>query len=257
MELWQERNKNVRPDSLLTFVGLTWSTKLEALTIFLNAHAKKAKLCDKVPDKLHWPLHAISMTMRQLQSCQDANIWFMPCILYSSKTVALFPSVVKMMNIILHIPLLISHVFIYQASGYIIIYIAGDWTKKTLNDLQGNQNTFGPNQSEMLIFPIWTICKIFTVCDYAGFSHAKFLPWDLWACLHLYVKSSSDHDNSQLKNNLAVWYGKNGKPKPLLNGFKALKARPKRIIWIFAVIPFVDTDFYVACCSVDGMAAWF
>lgn len=26
--------------------------------------------------------------------------------------------------------------------------------KKTLNDLQGNQNTFGPNQSEMLIFPI-------------------------------------------------------------------------------------------------------
>lgn len=28
--------------------------------------------------------------------------------------------------------------------------------KKTLNDLQGNQNTFGPNQSEMLIFPIWT-----------------------------------------------------------------------------------------------------
>lgn len=247
------------PDSLFTFVGLTWSTKLEALTIFWNAHTKKAKLCDKVADELHQTLHAVSMTMGQLQSCQDANICFMPCILYSSKTVALFPNVVKMMNIILHIPLLISHVFIYQASGYIIIYITGDWTKKNPQRPPRKSKHIWAKPKWNANFSHMNHChsKIFTICDYAGFSHAKFLLWDLWACLHLYVKSSWDHDNSQLKNNLVVWYGKNGKPKPLLNSFKALKARPKRIIWIFAVITSVDTDVYVASCNVDGMEAWF
>lgn len=110
------------------------------------------------------------------------------------------------MNVILHVPLLISHVFIYPASGYIIIYITGDRTKKTTpNDLQGNQNTFGPNQSEMLIFPIWTTAtaKYLLFVIMQG-SHVKFLLWNLWACLHLYVKSSSNRHNSQLRNYLVV-----------------------------------------------------
>lgn len=64
--------------------------------------------------------------MGRLGPCLDINIWLMPSILPSLKTVALFPSVLKMMNIIFHIPLLISCVFMYQASGYIIIYITGD-----------------------------------------------------------------------------------------------------------------------------------
>lgn len=158
-----------------------------------------------------------------------------------------------------------SHPFAHQPC----VYIPSIWLHYYLYYRRLNQKNpqWPPRKSKHIwAKPKWNAdfshmnhchSKIFTVCDYAGFSHAKFLPWDLWECLHLYVKSSSDHDNSQLKNNLVVWYGKNGKPKPLLNGFKALKARPKRIIWIFAVIPFVDTNFYVACCSVDGMAAWF
>lgn len=65
-----------------------------------------------------------------LWSCLDINIWFMPWNFYNLKAVDPFLNVLKMMNIILHIPLLISHVFMYQASGYIIIYIAGVCTKK-------------------------------------------------------------------------------------------------------------------------------
>lgn len=90
------------------------------------------------------------------------------------------------MNIILHIPLLISHVFMYQASGCIIIYIAGDCTKKSLNNLQGNQNTFGPNWSKMLIFPLWTIATAkYLLFMIIQASPAEFLQWDLQACLHL------------------------------------------------------------------------
>lgn len=59
----------------------------------------------------------------------------MPWNFYNLKAVTPFLNVLKIMNIILHIPLLISHVFMYQASGYIIIYIAGDCTKKSLNNL--------------------------------------------------------------------------------------------------------------------------
>lgn len=134
----------------------------------------------------------------------------MPWILSSLKTVALFPSILKMMNIILYIPLLISRVFMYQASGYIIIYITGDWTKKTHNNLQGNQNTFGPNKSEMLIFPLWTTATAkYLLFMIMPASLAKFLLWDLWSCLHLWhVKSSSNGDNSQLRNNLVVRYEK-------------------------------------------------
>lgn len=110
----------------------------------------------------------------------------MPWNFYSLKAVALFLNVLNMMNIILHIPLLISHVFMYQASGYIIIYIAGDCTKKSLNNLQGNQNTFGPNRSKMLIFPLWTIAMAkYLLFMIIQASPAEFLLWDLEACLHL------------------------------------------------------------------------
>lgn len=82
--------------------------------------------------------------------------------------------------------------------------------KKTLNNLQGNQNTFGPNQSEMLIFPLWTTATTkYLLFMIMQASQAKFLLWDLWACLHLeHVKSSSNRDKSRLRNNLVVRYGK-------------------------------------------------
>lgn len=200
MEWWQERKQNV--SQILRSLALisdhywfasghshatmfqTSSVKLGTATIFWAACAQRARMYNKAPKKLHCPLHAIPTTVGRLWSCLDVNIWFMPCILYSLKPVALFHSPLKMMNITLHIPLLISHVFMYQASGYIIIYITGDWTKKTLNNLQGNQNTFGPNQSEMLIFPIWTTATakylLFMIMQ-----ASKFLLQNVWAWLHL------------------------------------------------------------------------
>lgn len=162
MEQWQERNKNVsqilRSPALIldNYCFASWhshttmfqpsSVKLGISTIFWNSCAVRARLCDKAPNKLHQSLHAIPITMGRLWSCPDINIWFMPCILYSLKTVALFPSVLKMMNIILHIPLLISHVFMYQASGYIIIYITGDWTKKPSTTSKEIKTHLGQNK---------------------------------------------------------------------------------------------------------------
>lgn len=196
MEQWQERNQNVsqilRALALIlaNYCFASWhshttmfqpsSVKLGTSTIFWNSCAEGGRIVWQKPKQF-------APVVPWLWPCPNINILFMPCILYSLKTVALFPRVLKM-HIILHIPLLISHVFMYQASGCIIIYITGDRTKKktNLNNLRGNQNTFGPNQSEMLIFPLWTTAT----AEYLLFmimraSHAKFLLRDLWARLHL------------------------------------------------------------------------
>lgn len=92
-----------------------------------NVSELKGKIVWKSPKQIAL---VTPFTMGRLWSCLDINIWIMPSILYHLKPVALFPSVLKMMNIILHIPLLISHVFMYQASGYVFIYITAYWTKK-------------------------------------------------------------------------------------------------------------------------------
>lgn len=75
------------------------------------------------------------------------------------------------MNIILHIPLLISHVFMYQASGYIIIYIAGDCTKKTSQQPPRKSKHISAKRKQNADFSPMNHChgKIFTVYDYSGF----------------------------------------------------------------------------------------
>lgn len=173
MELWQDTNQKARSNSVLNSVNFTWSTKLRTLKIVWDTHTEKVKIvrgCCRQATAVtphHSCDHRQTMTL--------SGFW---CLVYSVhfiqfKNSSLVSQCCKDNE---HYP---SHPFAHQPC----VYIPSIWLHYYLYYRRPNQKKHSqrpPRKSKHIwAKPEWNAnfshmnhchSKIFTVCDYAGFS---------------------------------------------------------------------------------------